>query len=1159
TQKLKVKFSPLDIGDFESKLFCQIPNLPPGEQGPVLVAKGRSLLPFCHFDLKDSDYISGYRRNPELRGSSSGTLDPNTRVIEFTTVGIGGKNLRTFTILNPTDSTYSFCWISEETESLQNPPAFTCLTKKGFIHPEKKAEIVFQFTPSHLDVTEALWTFLIPEHNITVPFLLVGKATDPLISLDKSHLNFSALLIGREARETVQIINKEEQGFNFAFQDNSRYSEGFSNSLVVCPMEGWVPPLSRFPIDIFFTPKQEGDVNFNLICNVKKKVHPLTLNVKAEGYSMNAQVKCKDSTGCITVLTPNQTNIISFYEVVLNECVQCEFSFVNTGKFNFSFQAELSGSKTLLQYLEFSPTDSTVDVGQSVHATLSFQPLKKCVLKGLELRIKITHGPTFVCSITGCAVSPAVHFSFTSYNFGTCFIYQAGMPPYKQTLVITNKEETPMSIDCLYTNTTHLEVNFRVDVVNPEKTLEVPITFYPQESINYRELVTFEINGLSQQTVEIKGKGTEMKVLVLDPANRIVKLGAVPPGQVVKKMVSIINNSLVQLIFNLSVMFSIPELQEPKVITLVPFQNIALKPKEVCKLEVIFAPKKRVPPFSEEVFMEYMGLLRPLFLLTGCCQALEISLDQEHLPFGPVVYQTQAVRRILMSNTGDVGTRFKWDVKKFEPHFSISPEEGYITAGMEVSFEVTYHPTEVGKESLYKNMLCYIQGGSPLSLTLSGVCVGPPAVKEVVNFTCQVRSKHTQTILLSNRTNQTWNLHPIFEGEHWEGPEFVTLEAHQQNKPYEITYKPRTMNVENRKHQGTLFFPLPDGTGWLYALHGTSELPKAVANIYREVPCKTPYTELLPITNWLNKPQRFRVIVEMLKPEKPDLSVTIKGLDYIDVLGGSKKDYKLNFFSYKEGLFTAKVIFRNEVTNEFLYGSQPSGTFSFEFQPLKAGETFGRLTLHNSDLGYYQYELNLKAMPALPEKPVRVQTVLGSSQSIFVKFTNYTRLKTEYYCRTDCPDFHTEKVINAAPGAQGGTEVNVEVFFEPSHLGETKGVLILSSIAGGEYIIPLFGVGLPPKPQGPFLIRAGYNIIIPFKNVFYHTVTFSCTVESPAFTVRAMDSMRPKKINNITVYFEGNPSGSKTPITTKLIVSCCPSEGQETGIKWVYYLKGITP
>ncbi|XP_006746825.1 hydrocephalus-inducing protein homolog, partial [Leptonychotes weddellii] len=1023
---------------------------------------------------------------------------------------------------------------------------------------------------------------------------------------------------GREARETVHIINKEEQGFHFAFQDNSRYSEGFSNSLVIRPMEGWIPPLSRFPVDIFFTPKQEGDVNFNLICNVKKKAHPLTLNVKAEGYTMNAEVKCKDRTGLITLLTPKETNIINFYEVELNECVQCELSFINTGKFNFSFQAELSGPKALLQYLEFSPIDGSVDVGQSAHASLSFQPFKKCVLKGLELRIKISHGPTFLCSISGCAVSPAVHFSFTSYNFGTCFIYQAGMPPYKQILVVTNKEETSMSLDCLYTNTPYLEVNFRVDVIKPGKTLEIPITFYPRESIQYRELIPFEINGLSQQIIEIKGKGTEMKISVLDPSNRIVKLGAVLPGQVVKKTVSIMNTSHTHLTFSQSVLFSIPELQEPKVITLIPFHNITLKPKEVCKLEVIFAPKKRIPPFSEEVFMECMGLLRPLFLLSGCCQALEISLDQEHLPFGPVVYQTQATRRILMLNTGDVGARFKWDVKKFEPHFSISPEEGYITAGMEVSFEVTYHPTEVGKESLYKNLLCFIQGGNPLSLTLSGVCVGPPAVKEVVNFTCQVRSKHTQTILLSNRTNQTWNLHPIFEGEHWEGPEFITLEPHQQNKPYEITYRPRTMNLENRKHQGTLFFPLPDGTGWLYMLHGVAELPKAVANIFREVPCKTPYVELLPISNWLNKPQRFRVIVEMIKPEKPDLSVTLKGLDYIDVLSGSKKDYKLNFFSHKEGLYSAKVIFRNEVTNEFLHYmvsfrvipsgiiktiemtspvrqstsasikvenplpylvtfstecrvpdiSLPSqfmvpanseGTFSFEFQPLRAGETFGRLMLHNSDLGYYLYELSLKATPALPEKPIHFQAILGSGQSIFAKFTNYTRQKTEYYCRTDCQDFHTEKIINAAPGAQGGTEVSVEVYFEPSHLGETKGILMLSSITGGEYIIPLFGVALPPKPQGPFLIRAGYNIVIPFKNIFYHPVTFSFIVENPAFSVRAVDSVRPKKINNITVSFEGNPSGSKTPITSKLIVSCPPSEGNEAGVKWVYYLKGITP
>lgn len=43
-----------------------------------------------------------------------------------------------------------------------------------------------------------------------------------------------------------------------------------------------------------------------------------------------------------------------------------------------------------------------------------------------------------------------------------------------------------------------------------------------------------------------------------------MKLGAILPGQVVKKMVSIMNNSQAQLTFNLSVMFS-AELQETKV------------------------------------------------------------------------------------------------------------------------------------------------------------------------------------------------------------------------------------------------------------------------------------------------------------------------------------------------------------------------------------------------------------------------------------------------------------------------------------------------------------------------------------------------------------------------------------------------------------------
>lgn len=107
------------------------------------------------------------------------------------------------------------------------------------------------------------------------------------------------------------------------------------------------------------------------------------------------------------------------------------------------------------------------------------------------------------CRTTG----QEIHQDRAPNNGGTKSVPRGQPPRSLRTLLLMFP-----SIDCLYTNTNYLEVNFRVDVIKPGKTMEIPITFYPRESISYRELIPFEINGLSQQVVEIKGKGTEMKV-----------------------------------------------------------------------------------------------------------------------------------------------------------------------------------------------------------------------------------------------------------------------------------------------------------------------------------------------------------------------------------------------------------------------------------------------------------------------------------------------------------------------------------------------------------------------------------------------------------------------------------------------------------------------
>ena len=87
-----------------------------------------------------------------------------------------------------------------------------------------------------------------------------------------------------------------------------------------------------------------------------------------------------------------------------------------------------------------------------------------------------------------------------------------------------------------------------------------------------------------------------------------------------------------------------------------------------------------------------------------------------------------------------------------------------------------------------------------------------------------------------------------------------------------------------------------------------------------------------------------------------------------------------------------------------------------------------------------------------------------------------------------------EKSINVASAGSSGTEASIEVTFEPSHLGDTQAILTISSPTGGDYTIPLHGHCLVPKPQGPFVIKAGATTSVSFKNVFGQVTQFNFAV-----------------------------------------------------------------
>lgn len=68
-------------------------------------------------------------------------------------------------------------------------------------------------------------------------------------------------------------------------------------------------------------------------------------------------------------------------------------------------------------------------------------------------------------------------------------------------------------MECLYPNNDYLRHTFESGIcIPPGKSYDMTFTFCPREAKKYVETVQFEINGLSKQSVQISGTGTELKV-----------------------------------------------------------------------------------------------------------------------------------------------------------------------------------------------------------------------------------------------------------------------------------------------------------------------------------------------------------------------------------------------------------------------------------------------------------------------------------------------------------------------------------------------------------------------------------------------------------------------------------------------------------------------
>ena len=198
SQTFQFRFSPIEVDDFTSYLWMDIPYLEQQMQNlqqqvyspkqgtskelmreqqqiletlqdyPEIYVSGYSQRPLVHFDVDLSDYITAGRRHPDY----SYPVPEDIRVIELFSSGIGKTSCKKIIVINPTANPYEITWTNDTEHS---SPVITCDSTRALVSSGKKYTISFSFKPNSLKAVESLWNFSIPEYGVDIPFLIVGK------------------------------------------------------------------------------------------------------------------------------------------------------------------------------------------------------------------------------------------------------------------------------------------------------------------------------------------------------------------------------------------------------------------------------------------------------------------------------------------------------------------------------------------------------------------------------------------------------------------------------------------------------------------------------------------------------------------------------------------------------------------------------------------------------------------------------------------------------------------------------------------------------------------------------------------------------------------------------------------------------------------------
>uniref|UniRef100_A0A0G4I9B7 HYDIN/VesB/CFA65-like Ig-like domain-containing protein n=1 Tax=Chromera velia CCMP2878 TaxID=1169474 RepID=A0A0G4I9B7_9ALVE len=875
--EVTVRFSPVELFDFARLLKCHVPDCTapgaPGEDGqptrvasPVALSIGvdaQALRPVCHIDL--SEHIGGSSDGSAVSAEgepAGGASMTGIQELSFDSLGVMVRNVKRFHILNPTSQPYDFFWqqeappetaAAEETGAAAAPAnapqeleSFRVIPKRGTVLPGKKFEVCVEYLPVSSGRHEAFFGFYIPsESSVDQKFHFKGVVKEPRVGFEKPKVNFSRLLLGGSATETVLLVNREHIPFpfqfdrtSFDFEEGTGGAGGVEKALKVLPLSGVVSPGSALPVSLTFTPNSEKSYNFNVVCHVKRKQKPVVLNVKGEGYAIQQglSIEERETSRLRQVIEgANVMEMLDFGALQVNDKRSQKLILTNSGKFSFNFAwvakpargptPPIEHAGAVPPFITISPHEGICQSNDQVPIDITFNPQEPYTLDGAILQCKVKSGKPFTLGARGRADRPLVDFSFTFHDFGAAFLRPGtaavgvGSPPpsprralqrskdgdtapppgvfdddgfllQSVELVICNRD---VHSDC-YVKTEGdvppwLNIHLPPSLIPAGDRLIVPVLFRPTEPIEYRGRVCFTINEVSHVVVTFKGRGCHLRLEMASSDMLLCDFGNLLSGQAAVRQVRLVNKSIRDVDLKLVCVDSAKAVQTSDIAHSVTWSPVSttLRPRESLPVDVRFAPLKTVAPFKTKI-MAYCGTGHrlSLFAVAGKCYATDIQLSETLVLFGPVIVNSKASHAIRMHNVGDLGSRFQFEVPPAGRSgllFSVSPSEGFLSPQEDLLVSFAFEPREASvRETSVDAFVCF-ENCPPMKVTLSGRGTSQPdeAVKQL-DFTAAVRTEIVQTATISNPSSKEWKLTPVVKTETPSGQNYFFVTPNSKEK-----------------------------------------------------------------------------------------------------------------------------------------------------------------------------------------------------------------------------------------------------------------------------------------------------------------------------------------------------------------------------------------